>query len=300
VTAAVPAVARAGRILEELSKAPRKSFSAAEVAGAVGIHRATCFSILTCLAELGFVHRDPVRKTFRLGPELVHLGLASLAQHPGIAEAEREAYALARDLDAGCIVVLAVGPEMVVAVRAGEEVPELGLPPLDDTRVALAPPLGGIFVAWSAAPEIEAWLARAPEATTPEELESYRRSLAAIRARGYSIGSEFEVEVQLEEILARIGSQEATERLVVALQLADLVRHNRPGPVGTRGISHLIAPVFDVDGEVRMTLTLFGRPGQIDEVNEARYAQPLMAAASRVTRAAGGRWPDAPRSMAAY
>ena len=301
MTAAVPAVARAGRILEQLTRAPRRSFSAAELATELGIHRATCFSILTCLAELGLVHRDPVRKTYKLGPELIHLGLSSLSQHPGAEEAEREAYALAHDLDAGCLVCLAVGDEMVIAVRAGSERAELGLPPVSSTRVPMVPPLGGIFVAWSSPSVIEQWLARAPETSSVEEMESFRRSLTAIRARGYSIGSEFEVELQLEEVLARIGSRETAERLAGALQLADLVRLGKPGPPpGTRSIGHLIAPVFDDGGAVSMTLSLFGRPGQIDEVNVARYAHPLLAAAARVTRAAGGRWPDAPRSMAAY
>jgi DNA-binding IclR family transcriptional regulator len=302
MAAPVPAVERATRILQCLAGSPQESFTAAEVAAAVGVHRATCFSILASLTDSGLVHRDAARKTYRLGPELVRLGAAARDQHRGVPEARQEMYALARELDVGGLVCVAVGGEIVVLERVGDP-EEFELPPIGHTRAALAPPIGGIFVAWSGARAIEDWLARSPAGATTDERESYRRSLAAIRTRGYSIGSMADVELQLEEVLARLESSDATERLTVALELADYVRMGRPvrpGPNGrdrgpgdapVRHFGHLVAPVFDDKGEVAMTLTLYGRPDQINEGNVGSYADPLLGAASSVTQAAGGRWP---------
>ena len=75
MAAPVPAVARAARILDAMADAPRRRFTAAELASALGIHRATCFSIVSCLTGLGLLVRDPIRKTYALGPGLVHLGV---------------------------------------------------------------------------------------------------------------------------------------------------------------------------------------------------------------------------------
>jgi DNA-binding IclR family transcriptional regulator len=306
MAASVPAVERANRILQHLAASPQQCFSAAEVAAAVGVHRATCFSILAVLADAGLVDRDAVRKTYRLGPELVRLGAAACGQYRGFPDAKREMYALTRELDAGGLVCATAGGEIVILERIGEHDDAFDLPRVGQAQVPFAPPVGGIFVAWSPSEVIEAWLDRAPADASAEDIESYRRSLPAIRARGYSIGSLADVQLQLKEVLARLESGDATERLTVALELADYIRRGRVEPPGGRRggadgrngsgrlgqFDHIVAPVFDANCEVAMTLTLYGRPEQITEDNVSTYADPLMEAAARVTRAANGRWPS--------
>jgi DNA-binding IclR family transcriptional regulator len=304
VVAAVPALERAHLILDHIARTPHRSFSAAELGAAVGIHRATAHSILSCLAGLGLVHRDPATKTFRLGPELVRLGVAAADQYDGIEEARRELHQLARDLDVGGLVCVVVGDQIVIPERIGGGDAEYGMPPAERARVPLAPPIGAIFYAWASAEEIETWLSRAPDSASKEDIESFRRSVPAVRARGYSIGSDVEFELQLEEVLAGLGDRDASNRLTLALQLADLVRAERQSRGRSAGsrrdprdrpIGHLIGPVFDADGRVVMTLTIFGRPGQISERNVDTYARPLVAASDRVTIAVGGRQPLAAR-----
>jgi DNA-binding IclR family transcriptional regulator len=147
---------------------------------------------------------------------------------------------------------------------------------------------------------IEEWLCRAPATASADDMEAYRRSVTAVRARGYSIGSEVEVEVQLDEILARFDANDATGRHALALELADLVRTGPPAaddrrPGANRAIGHLIGPIFDQSSQVVMTLTIFGRPGQIINSNISEYAKPLLEASARVTDAVGGRWPERSR-----
>lgn len=293
MVAAVPALERAHRILDAMAQEPRRSFSAAELAKVVDIHRATAHSIMSCLAGLGFVHRDPATKTYRLGPELVRLGGAATEQYDGIEAARRELHDMASELGVGGVACVLVGDELVIPERVGVGLSEYAVPSALHARVPMVPPIGAIFVAWSPPDEIEEWVNRSPASATADDRESYRRSVAAIRARGYSIGSEVEFARQLEELLAGFDRPEAepADRLALALRLADLVRHERPGGgrEGTKPIDHLIGPVFGPDGRVVMTLTIFGRPGQITESDLGTYAEPLVAASDRVTQAVGGR-----------
>lgn len=297
MAAPVPAVERAARILELMADSPGQQFSAAQLATALRIHRATCFSILSCLSTLDLVRRDPLRKTYTLGPALLRLGTAAAQQHRGIPAARREMFRLVDQLDVGALVCAPVGWDIVLLDRVANDPATIGVPPADIVTAALHPPLGAIFVAWSSPAVIAEWLGRSPADSTEADLESFRRSVAAVRARGYSIGSETEVEVQLEQILARLQRGDGKERLAMALELADLVRTGRdadPGGPRTDGqnIDHLIGPVFDEAGEVTLTLTIFGRPGQIRSANLADFADPLMTSCSRVTRSIGGLWPS--------
>lgn len=51
-------------------------------------------------------------------------------------------------------------------------------------RIPLAPPFGGVFVAWGAPAVVDDWLNRTERPALHEVL---RESLAAIRGRGYSV-----------------------------------------------------------------------------------------------------------------
>jgi DNA-binding IclR family transcriptional regulator len=301
VATPVPAVERAGRILDLLASQPGPGLTASQAAARLGLSKATCFSILQCLTAMGWVVRDEAGKIYGLGPELVRLGWASVEQAPGIAVARREMFALARDLDVGCFACRLVGDDMVILDRAGLEAGVFDLPALDALRVPARPPLGSVYYAWSPPAEIEAWLHRAADVPGERELEANRRALDAIRERGYSVGGGIEVQLQLEHLLERLGTSHRDERLQLALTLADLVRGtpaaaDRAG--GHHPISHLLAPAFDAGGRVALTLTIVGRPGQVHDGNVERYARPLLTAMDRITASAGGRHPDRARASA--
>ncbi|HEX4218026.1 MAG TPA: helix-turn-helix domain-containing protein [Acidimicrobiales bacterium] len=289
MAAPVPAVERANRLLTVMADSPRARFTAAELASALRIHRSSCFSLLSCLTELDLVHRDPIAKTYCLGPGLLRLGAAAADHYPAIWDAKREMYALAQELDVGGLICASVDGDMVILDRVGSDDQTFAMPSVDHVRAPLAPPIGAIFVAWSSPEAIQAWMERAPSTASAADTESYLRSVAAVRARGFSIGSEIEVKVQLEEVLGRLRQNGRTERLAAALELADLVRLGLGAPDGEasrpdQAIDHLIGPIFDRSGQVYLTVTIFGRPGQIQGTNLSDYAEPLMAACARVTR----------------
>lgn len=304
-----------------MAKEPTRPFSASELGTIIGIHRATAYSLLTCLAEMGIVVRDPDSKAYWLGPELVRLGRATVERFAGLDALRAELCSLADTLDVGGLACIRVGDEQLIVEQVGSEVREFGLPPAAAARVALIPPVGVAFFAWSSIDEIERWIDRAPEATSEEARESYRRVVTAVRARGYSIGSEVEFELQLEEVLAKLTAPGSNNRLTAALRLADLVRREsvanrrevtpRRGVRSGRGdsataadeqeaarprsIDHIIAPIFDATGAVSRSITLFGRPGQITDANLSDFAEPLLGAVERLTQALGGQWPGRTR-----
>jgi DNA-binding IclR family transcriptional regulator len=289
MAAPVPAVERANRLLTVMADSPRARFTAAELASASSIHRSSCFSLLSCLVELDLVHRDPIGKTYCLGPGLLRLGAAAADHYPAIADARREMYYLAHELDVGGLICSSVDGDMVILDRVGSDDPSFAMPSIDHVRAPLAPPIGAIFVAWSSPDAIQAWMERAPSTASAADTESYLRSVAAVRARGFSIGSETEVKVQLEEVLGRLRQNGRTERLAAALELADLVRLGLGAPDGEasgpdQAIDHLIGPIFDRTGQVYLTITMFGRPGQIQGTNLNDYAEPLVEACARITR----------------
>jgi DNA-binding IclR family transcriptional regulator len=292
----VPAVERAGRIVALLSTGPRRRWTVSQVSAELGLAKATCFAILTCLTELGWIRRDSSAKSYCLGPEFVRLGWATLEQVHGLAVARREMFALARELAVGCFVCALVDDEMVILDVAGGEDESLALPSLDARPVPARPPLGSVYFAWSSPDEIDAWLRRSGGARTVRELEVNRRALRAIRARGYSVGGGVEVQLQVEELLDRIGTSRGDERIELAITLADLVRGTpageSPGTV-PHPVTHLIAPAFDAAGRISLTLTVVGRAGQVHDANVTEYAAPLLAGLGRVTTLIGGRVPDA-------
>jgi DNA-binding IclR family transcriptional regulator len=291
---AVPAVRRAGEIIELLARDPARTWTVSQISASLALPKASCFATLSCLCDLEWVRRVEPAKSYRLGPELVRLGACSAAQVPGLELARREMYALAMTLDVGCFACELVGDEMVILDVAGGDDERYNLPALDAWRVPVHPPLGSIYYAWSSPEQIERWLHRTGGAQTERQVEVNRRALSAIRARGYSIGGGVEVQLQVEELLERIGATTGDDRLELALTLADLVRgtpaHGAAEP-GGHPITHVIAPVFDATARIALTLTLVGARGQVTDANVTAFAEPLLAAVGRVTAAIGGRPP---------
>lgn len=283
----VPAVERAAQVVDLLARRPGEALTGAQIARTLGLSRATCFATLVCLSGLGWVRRDPDRKTYRLGPELVRLGWAAIEAVPGAAVARREMFGLAAELDVGCFACCLIDDDMVVLDRAGTDSATFDLPGLELLRVPARPPLGSIYYAWSPPAEIDAWLTRAGGAAA---LEANRRALAAIRGRGYSIGGGMEVQLQLEQLLERLSTSAGEDRLALALSVADLVRGATVDD--SHPITYLIAPAFDPQARVAVTLTIVGRQGQVHGANVEQYATPLLAAMERVTAAIGGRRPE--------
>src|SRR5437763_15684762 len=96
---AAPAASRAASILSFLTAHPSRGFTISELVEHLSINIASAHATLAVLSDAGFVVRDPVHRTYVLGPALAATGFAALEQRPAIEGAIEQAEGSAVDLD---------------------------------------------------------------------------------------------------------------------------------------------------------------------------------------------------------
>src|SRR2546429_3277526 len=179
-----PAAARAASILSLLTAHPSRGFTISELVEHLAMNIASAHATLAVLSEAGFVLRDPMHRTYILGPALAATGFAALDQHPAIQAAIEQAEVLAKELDAEVGLTAVAGRDVIFLARRGPEplAARIGYP---GDRSPLLAPIGAVFMAWANDDAITAWLERAsPDA---RHADFYRRVLGEIRARGFSV-----------------------------------------------------------------------------------------------------------------
>ena len=291
-----PAIDRCVAVLNHLAAQPERQFTLSELARDLDLNKATAHGMLNTLADAGYLIREPVTKTYGLGPALIALGNAALSSTPAARLAQPHMTALSRELDLECVASAAIADEIVILASAGNPRP-LGINVQPGQRLPLAPPLGTAFVAWSGAEAIERWLshvgpgqseaAREQRSGSDHEadLERYRQALATVRERGYSVALGGEGQQRLVQALQAAGHEPAGSRRGEEYALVELAGTTR------YRINHIGAPVFGPSGEVTLALFLIGFRGQIAAEEVPRYADRLLEAAAEVTAALRGRHP---------
>lgn len=157
------------------------------------------------------------------------------------------------------------------------------------------PPMNTIYMAWSPAEKIDAWLAQLDEIADSEVKERLRHGLDLVRDRGWSFSLAGRGTKELDEVYKEI----ATTGLTV--DAAKKVRGLLSTAAGdfncvlTPGVSYPIrvvsAPIFGPDGEVCLTLQLRcnGYPMTTEEL--LTRVTLLVSAADRISQIIGGRRP---------
>lgn len=282
-----PAVERIVAIIEFLAARPEHAFSLSELSRRLRLNKATAHAALNSLVEAGWLIRHQSDKTYTLGPALVTIGAAAAARQRELVEfAEPEMHTLADELGLQCIASAVIGDEMVILAKAGRSAPlEVSVPV--GQRLPLVPPLGTVFVAWAAPEEIERWLRRVGPSANPRQLKRYRKALAAVRARGYSIALEAGTRAQLASAL---GDRREVEALIEKLGHEEYALAELDSSASYE-VSLLAAPVFGPDGRVALALTLFGFRGQLEAAQIPAIGERLRSAADAVTNAIHGRPP---------
>ena len=276
-------------LLDFLAARPTEAFSLSELARRLDLNKSTTHAMLTTLTDAGYVARHPVEKSYTLGPALVAIGEAAAAA-PSIditQYARDEMRAMADEFGVQCVASRIIGTEIVIIAHTGTREP-LGQTLSVGNRLPFVPPLGTVFVAWSSAPEIDAWLRRLGPSAQKSELARYRQAVAAVRERGFSIGLEADARRRLgraaaerdpdvEDIVEELGHEEYI--------LLELERS------GSYQLSLVAAPVFGPDGAVVMAIAMFGFRSPLDAV-ELTAGNRVVAATRAVTDATHGREPD--------
>jgi DNA-binding IclR family transcriptional regulator len=141
---------------------------------------ASAHATLTVLSDCGFVVRDPVHRTYVLGPALAVTGGAAMDQHPAIGAAIERAELLGADLGREVDIIALTGRDVIVLARRGPVTPtaDIGYP---GDRSPLLPPFGAVFMPWADEAAVAAWLDRAALSAPVADL--YRHQLAEVRDR---------------------------------------------------------------------------------------------------------------------
>jgi DNA-binding IclR family transcriptional regulator len=161
------------------------AFRLADLARLVDADKATCLPMLAELTRVGWLVKDPRKRTYRLGPKLVGIGAAA-AHSLEIAEAARpELVALSEEMDCATGMLMPSGDDLVIAewINHRERAAPMDLGPGD--RVAFQPPIGAILVAWSNFYQQNVWLNRDP--VVAADPHTYLARLDALRESRFAV-----------------------------------------------------------------------------------------------------------------
>ncbi|UGQ13367.1 helix-turn-helix domain-containing protein [Yinghuangia sp. ASG 101] len=289
-----PASVRATSIVSFLTAHPSRGFTISELVRHLGMNIASAHATLAVLCDCGFVVRDPVHRTYVLGPALAATGHAAHQQHPAIDAATEQADRLADELDAEVGVTAIAGRDVIFLARRGPEplAPSIGYP---GDRSPLLAPIGAVFMAWADHDTTTAWIQRA--ALTDELAAYYRAVLADIRSRGFSVPLPPIASPAMINAMARVRSEptdeDAVQRLAEVLQRTEEMLV----PLGNLDESDEIvfktvaAPVFDPIGRVLLSLSVTGPEEPVRVADVLELGRRVAQSASIATRRARGRVP---------
>ena len=292
---AAPAASRAASILSFLTAHPTRGFTISELVRHLGMNIASAHATLAVLHDAGFIIRDPVHRTYVLGPALAVTGFAALDRHPAIAAAIAQADVLADELGAEIVVSAIAGRDVVHLARRGPAslATSIGYP---GDRAPLLAPIGAVFMAWADDAAVRGWLDRA--LATGPAVDQYQRVLAEIRAYGFSVPLRGITSPAVRKAIARVRDEPTEED--AEHQLADAMQHGDEMLLLSEGLSvtdevtftSVVAPIFDSIGRPLLSISITGpeHPVPVEEI--LRLGHRLLQSALVATGEGRGRVPE--------
>lgn len=283
-----PQTDRVVELVEMLAADGDGGISLAEVSRRLGVHKASCHSMLASLLRSGWLLREPVRKTYHLGPGLARLGAAAASRFPALELARPAMASLAAATGCHCI-AFSVGPDHTTVVDQVRSPAGGGHPMPIGTEIPLRPPYGASVVAWQAREDQERWIASLP----PGARVHYRKAMAAVRDRGFAVGLHVLPDVRLQELAFLVRTAEVRhDRLgSLAQELTDELVHRHewfPAALSARrsyDVSHIDTPVFGSAPPPLLMLCLVPVPSTLSGAAIGELGVRLRDAARQLTSA---------------
>jgi len=264
-------------VIELLSHPQNGQMRFSDVVREVELSQATAHAILKTLSDRGWIQRDPVTKTFSLGPALSLIGARLDAARPLVHVARDAARRLATTVDVPASVIERAGDDLVITAF---EQPKGGVVPASpNERIPYTAPFGVAFAAWDTPEAQQAWIQRAAadDAALTRQLHDV---LTQTRARGYDIDWMTPALAQaahaigsLSEHALPVNMRSIIDQLRVEFTSAALASdRNSRGP---RPVATISAPVLDRTGHIQLVLGIHPvRPMTMTEIRSA--ARPLL------------------------
>lgn len=260
----------------------------AEVSRHLSVHKASCHSMLSELLRAGWLLRDPVRKTYHLGPALVRLGQEAAGRFPALVLARPAMAELSAATGAHCI-AFSVSDDYSTVVDQVRSRRGGGHPMPIGTQFPHRPPYGASIVAWTGPDDRERWLGALPE----DVCDRYRQALAATKRRGYAVGLHILPNLRLQELAlivrgAEVGSTRVSQ---LAQALTDELIHQEEwfpvslAPDRTYEVSHVDSPVLEPGRGIALMLSLVPSAEPMSGAAVARLGAQLSSATRRLSAA---------------
>ncbi|KMO79644.1 ArsR family transcriptional regulator [Mycolicibacterium chubuense] len=287
-----PPTDRVVAVLDFLAARPAERFGVSELARRLGLSKPTCLGIVTSLADAGYLVRDGVDKTYRLGPSLITLGhraQESMRVSPTAREALRRlsakfgiTAALSGVIDDRITLLDIVAPP---GARPGVEVGQ---------SYPFAPPVGLMFVLWDD-DAVREWLAREPTIPLRTDTDRLDRVIAGCRADGYLVERLTPGGRRLYSLMAGMSATLPDElRALLGELVSDIgervsLREDRSARK-RHDISVISAPVYDHYRRQAMVASMHVG-ASLSEREIIERARAVVTSADEVTAQLGGSKP---------
>jgi DNA-binding IclR family transcriptional regulator len=245
-------------VVELLAGPGNERLRFSDVVRKLGLTQATAHAILTTLCARGWASRDPVDKTFSLGPALAAMSARMDDARPLAHTARTAALQLAEEFGYAVSVVERFGDSLVITAFEDGGRKSGGAP---GDRIRYAPPFGVAFAAWDTDEEQRAWIQRsaATDSALARRLEDV---LARTRERGFDVDCTTPALTRAAQVVGTLPSdglpahvREITDQLLAEFTtigfLSDDDASRRAQPVAT-----IAAPVFDHARRVAMIVAV--------------------------------------------
>jgi DNA-binding IclR family transcriptional regulator len=254
-----PQTERVVNLFDHLAGPGNKGMTLAEISRRLSVHKASCHSMLAELLRAGWLLRDPVRKTYHLGPALVRLGREAAESYPALVLTRSAMAELSAATGAHCV-AFSVSDDYSTVVDQVRSPQGGGHPMPIGTQFPHRPPYGASIAAWSGAGVRDRWLAALPA----DVRDRYRQALSAAEQRGYAVGLHILPDLRLQELALIVRSAEvrSTRLSRLAQALTDELIHTEDwfpvnlAPDRTYAVSHIDSPVLGPGSRVALMLSL--------------------------------------------
>lgn len=279
--------ARVVGIVELLATPGHERLRFSDVARELDLTQATVHAILKTLSDHGWVTRDPVDKTFSLGPALAALAGRADAARPLGNAARAAAIELTTELGYPASVLERQGDSLLITAYEGAN--PAASTPRPGERIPYAPPFGVAFAAWDSDHGQRAWIERTAGAN-PVLAGTLAGALARTRERGYDVDLTTPALAQTAQLMGALkrDGMPAHVRQIMDQLLVETMHGFADDRQSTDGrpVATIAAPVFDQQQAVALIIAVHPlaahRPGT-DVCDVAVVGRRLVSIAHHVS-----------------
>ena len=246
-------------VVELLARSGNARLRFSDIVRELDVTQATAHAILKTLCDRGWASRDPVAKTFTLGPALAVVAARTDTARPLAHAARSAALRLSREVGYAGSVVERFGDSLVVTAFEGDPATQpAGIP---GDRIPYAPPFGVALAAWDTEEEQRAWIRRGAGNNADRTLR-LERVLQHTRERGFDVDWTTPALAQAVQVVGTLDSDQMptpvrhiVDQLLVEFTTIGFLSDDNPGrrkqPVVT-----IAAPIFDHRGHAALMVAV--------------------------------------------